>query len=564
MSCTSFRQAWRRALRIATLGIAALVSGCGGGEGGSGGDSGPRASLLRSPSEVIKPYVWFFSDFENTPAGFQAQLDYGDPLRVTTLLMQDWLARRDLATTAARIDQVVAKWRLDQPNPRLDYTFAYGRLPAGWWSGMDSWSFPMFLVGLWQETGVEVYRTLASRMIASASRDVAQGGVVWRGDEGCWFSEYAWPGMTEGDEFRVLNGHLYALQAIRMIASATGDAALDALYACGVRATKARSGQFAMGTDWLRYMLQPAVINQTHYVIFESMQFDALSRLDPDPFFAEQAALRRTLLARHFPVHLRTGPSGGRIFLSAVGAPHPYSLDTYDLSLDCTDGTITETHAISGLLDIERATASNVFIDAPTALNPATARCRVEADYVGKRHLLYEAPVVSSVADAAAGEGIAFALDATLDAYTTATGAITIDPTRRTTADGEAASYLDTQGRLVFTLPAALPWGAGELLALDFSADGALAIGIGVMSEGVEYFRYYPQTPGGHKVAVLLSPLGFDGGEHIRQIERLTVYVYTDRQPEAVHMEGARLRKLANPMQLFEYFRQEGPVFDVE
>lgn len=553
----------RRFIRVLSglLAVLALAS-CGGSDDTS--QRTERNFLFTADAEVIKPFIWFFADFDNTEAGFDAQLDYGDPFRATTLLMQDWLKRRDVSTTSARVEKMIAKWRLDQPDGKLNYTFAYGRLPVGWWSGMDSWSFPMLLLSLWQDTGNPRFKAVIDNVVAIASRDVVQGGVVWRRGDECWFSEYAWDSMALGDEFYVLNGHLYALQAIRMMAEATGSVDLKALYECGTRATKARAAEFAIGEQWLLYMLEPKTINQTHYVIYESMQLDALARLDPDPFFAAQARVRRELLARYFPVQIRTTTTGPRLFLSALGAPHPYSIDTYPLAVQCTDGTLREEHRIADPTNTNTPMADRVFLDVATSLDPATTTCRVESRYVGLAHKLYEAAPILASGDHGTGQVVQTRLEALLDAQLVDATTVSIDPARRVTLPSEPPSYLDTQGRLILTPDTPFALGDEEFVGIEFGATGALAIGVTITSNGTDYFRYYPRTLAADKTVVLLSPVGFDRGQAIRNVERLTIFVYTDQQAGPVEVRAPRLIKFAGQSDLYGYFRTASPAFYTE
>lgn len=549
--------------------LCAVLSGCGG--GGSDGRSvseddglAPNVLLASAPGE-IKPFIWFFANFDNSESGFQAQLDYGDPFRATTLLIQDWLKRRDVPTTVARVDKIVAKWRLDEPDGKLTYTFAYGRLPAGWRSGMDSWSFPMLVLSLWQETGEPRFKALADKLIATASKNVAEGGVVWRDDKGgCWFSEYAWDGMSPADEFSVLNGHLYALQAIRMMARATARKALYDLYDCGLRATKDRANGFEIGKQWVRYMLNPSTINQTHYVIYETMQLDALSQLDPDPFYAEQATLRRKLLQRYFPVYMRMDKTGNRLMMSALGAPHPYSIDTYALALRCRDGKLEERHAITNPTDTRTPIPDRVFLDEATALDPATTSCSIEAQYVGLTQALFDTAVVPLAGPTGNGQVIDARFEAILDAQLLGPDKAVVDPARRSTDPAGPSSYLDTQGRLIFTPAAPIAWSDADLLGIEFGVSGEIAVGVSITSNGSEYFRYYPHIPANAKTVMLLSSVGFDGGDAINSIDKITVFVYTDRQPLPVTVSSIRLLKFANQAELYGYFRAEAPSFHTE
>lgn len=541
--------------------FALTLAGC---QNGDMAKAPPRSPILQSPTEILRPYVWFYSDFDNSDAGFEKQLDYGDPFRVTTLLIQDWTANHDRNRIERRIASVVSKWNLDQEGGRLSYTFDYGKLKAGWYSGMDSWSFPMLLVGLWQETGNLNYRRLAEGLIAAAARDVTSGGTVWRSERGCWFSEYAWDGMSQDDEFHVLNGHLYALQAVRMLATALDAPALAALYRCGVEGTKARSAEFLPSGGWPFYMLNPQTIDQTHYVIYETMQFDALHALDPDPFFKEQASARREVLRRHFPVYARVVTGVNRIAISAVGAPHPYSIDTYALELECSDGNTTEHHSLPNPTDVKRPVVERAMLDVVTHLDSATTRCRVTAEYVGHRLVLYEAPVRVLPDPVAPGVEITVRHEALFDAWSPDGQRIVIDPERRHGEPGMPETYLDTQGRLVLTPVAPIPFGRDDLLGFEFEADGPLRLGVTLQSKAHDYFRYYPATPAGERVLVLLSPLGFDGGAQIESIERLVFFFYTDQQKQPVVLTPTRVSVFRNGVELREYFRLRDPSFYTE
>jgi len=524
----------------------------------------PVNFLLREGPEILRPYVWLNASLVNTDASFQKELDYGDPLRVTTLILDEWIARRDEKKIGTRINQIIDKWKLLEPDGHLNYTFSYGRLQAGWWSGMDSWEFPMLLTGLWQETGRQDYKALAEKLIARASRKVTDGGTVWREADGCWFSAYAWKGMKVADEFRVLNGHLYALQAVKMLARALGDKNLEELYQCGVKGTKAYSKQFPLGDKWVLYMLHPKTINQTHYVIFETMQFDALAALDSDPFFRDQAKQRRALLQRHFPVHARTVAGVNYLTVSALGAPHPYSIDTYALYLECSDGSRQAKFAIPNPTDTRLPVVQRAMLNTPTDLDVAKTKCRVDAEYVGKRFTIYEAPVVVLKGVAVPGHAKDFAVEASLDAVPGPSGSFIVDPARRSSPIGSPDTYLDTQGRLVITPRASIAITANKLVGIEFDANGPLKVGVMIVSSGREFFRYYPATLAGERTLVLLSPLGFDGGEKMTSLDRLTMYIYTDQQKRSVTITPRKLIIFNNQVELYEYFKRVNPNFYTE
>lgn len=550
--------------RILAVALLCVMVACGGSGSSGGSKTGTGEFIFASDPKVIQPFVWFFSDFDNSDAGFDAQLAYGDPMRVTTLLIQDWVAHHDLDTMKTRVAKVVDKWHLDQPGGKLTYLFPYGNIPAGWWSGMDSWSFPMLLIGVWQETKEPSFKDLADKLIAIAAKPVADGGVVWQDGNGCWLSEYVWPGMSESDEYHVLNGHLYALEAVRLIANATQRSDLQTLYECAVTGTKAKAPDYKLQDRWLRYMLNPSVINQTHYVIFETMQFDALAGLDSDTFFSDQATEHRRLLQSYFPVNFVSSGGTSRLMMSAIGAPHPYSIDTYPLYLSCSDGVITEDHSIPRPGDTAIPVEQRAFMNDPTLLNPDTAHCTVESRYVDLAVRLFDAPVTKLSNPVVPGAVVGADLSAILDAYMTNSQTVVIDPSRRVSPPGDPENYLDTQGRMTFSLPANLGLDSTEYLGIDFGANGPLAVGVTLVSGGVEYFRYYPKTDAGDHTLILLSPIGFDGGEAIRSIQQVTVYFYTDAQTQIVTLTNPRLIKFANQAEIQQYFVETAPTFHTE
>ena len=526
-----------------------------------GSTRGSANVLLHAHTDVAKPFVWLYPDCDDEASGFQARLEGGDPLQATTIATACWLKTRDIALAEQRVEQIIEKWQLDEPGKFLDYKYAYNGLKPGWRSGMDSYSFPLLLVSVWQETGNDRYLQLARRLLDHAGKDVTDGGLVWRETNGCWFSEYAWDGMTADDEYHVLNGHLYALQAVRMIAEAIRDQELHSLYECGLAATKARAEEFKIGTQWARYMLRPSTINPVHYLIIETMQFDAMVRLDPDSFYAEQAALRRNLLNKYFPVRFVAGEDGSRLWLSALGAPHPYWIDTYPLYLTCRDGAITEVHAIRQPRDESAPLQQRVFLDAPTELDPDKAVCRVESRYAGHAQMLYESPVLVLREPVAPGRYLDASIAASLDAQLMDSGEVLIDPKPTFTVPPAPTSYLDTQGRLTFTLESPVQWPDEGLIGFEFSTDGSLSLGVVVTSSGKQYFRYLPPVHASERAVVLLSPVGFNGGDGISNVENLVIFFYTDKQERPVMLKYPRLVSFANQAELYRYISTVAPDF---
>lgn len=543
------------------------LSGCSGGSGNSpntGAVTPVAPPLFTQFSATMKPYLWFqMRGYDGSDDAFQKILVTATPLQAIFQLISDLAAGKDTRASAARADLMIAKWHLDQPGAKLTYA-AYQSLAAGWWSAMDEWAFPMLLVDLWQTTGNERYKTIAMRMMDESRKSVSEGGTVWRDSNGCWFSEYAWPGMKASDDYHVLNGHLFALQAVGMLARSLNDVALNELYDCGVKGTKYRANAYSIPGYWQRYELNPPVIEQTHYLIFETIQFDALFTLDPDPFFNDQASLRRDLLKKYYPLLAHTTASGTSIFLSAVGPPHPYIVDTYPLQVDCTDGSQNAKFAVNQSPGSNTPVRQNAFLDAPFTLNLNTTHCSVDAAYAGLKVKLYDSqpPVLDPAYPA--GEGISYTFLAMLDAVAQPDGSVTIDPSRRVTPPSSNPSYLDVQGRLVLTPDAPFNWPADRMLGFDFDADGVLALGVSIISHGTEYFRYYPRSQIGDHNLLLLSRLGIDGGEHIDTVDQLILYIYTDKQTKIVHMRPHGLIRFNSQLELYGYLMDVDPLFPHE
>jgi hypothetical protein len=407
------------------------------------------AKVFDHDVDTLKPYVWLNSEYQLTPDGYQERLDYGDPNILTMMLFRQYFNEKDVEKLMSGVDKIIRKWELNSPNGHLNYTFSYGKLPAGWRSGMDTWSFPLLLIALWQETNNSQYRDLALKLIKSAQREAPDGGTLWRlGADRCWFSEYAWDGMGLKDEYYVLNGHLLALQSIKMLADATGDTDLKRLYKCGFNAAIHLADKFAIGDTWALYMLNPPTINQTHYLIYETMQFDALYKLDKHDFFKNQAALRRSLLKRHFPIYVNFNERGRKLIFSAVGAPHPYSIDTYPLSIECTGGSIVAKFELRHPTDKNNSISKRAMFIADTKL-PADAACKVVATHAGRQLLLFETSPVLLKGIVEPGRVVPHIQSAQFDAVSTEKG-VSIIPDRRVSKQGEPLDYLDTQGRITF------------------------------------------------------------------------------------------------------------------
>lgn len=243
-------------------------------------DSPPK--MLAAGTDVeLAPFLWSWMDpVTFNEEGLQKTAAKKDPLRPFFLafrLLTIYEKTKDPA--ALESAKRALDFMLDEYQPatreaegtRWFYGFDYDRgIKAPWWSGMDGFFGPMTLYAGWQVTGNERYREAAIKSAKLMLRQPSDGGALWRDGEDCWISEYSWKGITRDKEYHVLNGHLWGLQALYMLAEASGDKELKDAYQCARHGTISRLPQFYNKTDtWTWYQLVPRVINPTHYNIIE-------------------------------------------------------------------------------------------------------------------------------------------------------------------------------------------------------------------------------------------------------------------------------------------------------
>ena len=170
-------------------------------------------------------------------------------------------------------------------------------------------------------------------------------------------------------------------------------------------------------------------------MIYEIIQFDALNELDPQPFYREQAEIRRSLLKKHFPVYMHRNHEGVQLIFSAVSAPHPYSIDTCPISIECSDGKIKETHELTDPRNQTLMVHERAMISHFSNLSSGSTVCKVYANFAENRLELFESPPVLLSGDIGAGEEISYDLTAQFDAVACG-NKVCIDPERRVSPDG--------------------------------------------------------------------------------------------------------------------------------
>lgn len=198
-----------------------------------------------------------------------------------------------LSSTVEHTEHGDAVWR-------YPIRFAYGLAP-GWLSAMAQARVAVVLKAASlcgpTEPTARRYGDLARGALGVFSRTVYQGGVVVpvgsRG--GVWFEEYAQPGVQPP---LVLNGHIYALLALRDLQSSDLAIPLDKLVDQGITALRERIEMYDR-TFWSMYD-QAGTLANGNYQALHARQMGQLADWLNDPEFARYE--RRFTFQRLIPL----------------------------------------------------------------------------------------------------------------------------------------------------------------------------------------------------------------------------------------------------------------------
>lgn len=477
-------------------------------------------------------------------------INRGEPLNASWYVWYHYHRFRDADAAVRDLNKIINAWDLYETH-QLTYKDPWNNIPAGWWSSMDMMLLPMTLIEVGNNTENEDFIELGKKMINLAIKSPEQGGSLWPDTgNGCWFSEYSWPGMDrEVDEYFVLNGHLFSLTALKIMADALKDPDLQDIYECGAKATKLLADKFANDKDWPRYMLVPNTINPPHYVIFEMIQFQDLYRLTGDGFYEEQRVKRSEVIKRQYPVYRVTGKGREFLFFSSIGAPHPYNPDLFSTSLRCLTNKDSPLEARQ-IGSVEHWKNNFQFIDISNTSIKSCEVYSVRSD--GVEHALYSTNAPIDVNDDLPIE-LTYSTEATLDAYRGSSGSISIHPLRQSSDAGEA-SYLDTEGRITVKF-SQQPLSDRTLLGLEIRSSSDIKIGILYWQGERVISRYYPIVKRDVNNLLVVSHLGFDDAHTIDAVDQITIRVYTDNLQENVDLELGKLFIFNNQHELYNVLK---------
>lgn len=273
----------------------------------------PGDMIVGGTDEELAPFLWNWMDqMSYTEEGLQQTAAKQDPLRPFFLAFRLLVEyKRSGSEDALRSGLRAIDFMIDEYEPadrdtsgyKWYYGFDYEGISAPWWSGMDAMFGPMAIYAAYELTGSEKYREVAISSAKRALTSPVDGGVLWRDGNGCWLSEYVWSGMAQEDEYYVLNGHLWGLQALYYLARQTGDAELEEAYNCSRDGVVSRQADYSFASGaWTKYQLNPPVINPTHYDLIEFAQFRSMLALTNDPAYEPMMRERADAFQKAYPL----------------------------------------------------------------------------------------------------------------------------------------------------------------------------------------------------------------------------------------------------------------------
>jgi len=494
---------------------------------GSAADLGNIVDLYRDHPEIAATYLTFSNT--NDEELFDEQVALGHPTFATGQALSAWLIESDTELAVRRAEKMIDTWNLRDANApaKLNYKFDYvvngQTLPAEeWWSAMSDFSFPILLVGLWQETKNLEYKEIAERLVLQALKPVDEGGAVWPVGGNCWLSEYAWEGMTQSDELWVLNGAMYALVSLGLLSSSLDSEALSAAFSSCAHGTMTKFPDFLEDSAWPLYMLHEPTINQPHYVTFEITLLDALFRITGEEAFSDQATLRRGMLGRNYPIVGIRENQKNRIVFTQNAGPHPYLPDLRFTELTCTDSQIVQKFRLTS----PRASPfsyEKAFLDEETDLNLEQTTCDVFETRSPEHYkvpIMLNQPVLVSE-NFSADPFVPSSAEGTLNVNRIAARTFSLKPL----GDANPAKPTSAQSRINVTPDASINLRKDasheSLFGFTISADVDVNLRLVVFDGDLSCSRTYPSITAGEDNLVLLSLAGFKDCAEVNSVDSI-------------------------------------------
>ncbi|RME30782.1 MAG: hypothetical protein D6800_01510 [Candidatus Zixiibacteriota bacterium] len=411
------------------------------------------------------------------------------------------------------------------------YPEPYNTLPANWWSAMDNAAVGLLAHQAYLLTRNADYLDRAHRALETMLLPPQSGGSLLElPDGGCWLSEYTWPEVTPDSELYVLNGALYALQALLMVSPDLEGEPFRTQITCIQETLQSVAGRFHYPDGrWTFYSLNPRPkANPSHYMLFEIAQFDALFKLTRDSFYNQEAAFRRNAMVSQYRPVWR--PETQELFFSRIGGPEPYLLDIYDPELICRQAE----HLDWDHFELPVAGVDSFFSAAFYRMRygePEACTLRV-----------YEEPSHSEITIAAFPQPVSPALweephhlitrisRILFDAVPGTKGTIDVLPSRMARPDSPD-HYYNSQGRvyLQFENPvSAAAYAAFGILLDQMSPPHDLILAFDLIdSQGATSYRDYRRLCAHPRYLLLIPSVGGTGSRALTDISEISVIIRT-------------------------------------
>lgn len=515
-----------------------------------------RKPLAGMSDIELAPFQWSWMDpVSFDEEGLQKTAAKKDPLRpfflAFRLLVDHEKTGQERSLTSAKR---VMDFMLDEYQPatreaegtKWFYGFDYDRgIKAPWWSGMDGFFGPMTLFAGWQATGDERYRDAALKSAKLMLREPTEGGVLWRDGDSCWISEYSWKGITRDKEYHVLNGHLWGLQALYMLADASGDKELKEAYQCARKGTLDRLPEFYNPAgSWTWYQLVPKVINPTHYNILETAQFRAMAAITGDKAYKEPEQRRIAAFKQAYPLYLLKTKNGLQVQFSMIGAPNAYWTDTYPVTVSCKVGNKTISTTNSDAYST-KPMHERMVLRLPVSKAPSACSVSVRSSMDISMYTQHKFKTIDGTSE----DRLTINPVASMQGVITPEGSIHITPSK-----GEAA--VAGEARVSFDVDRDLSESETVGIIINSSEDSQL----GIVLDGANGKRatsYYPILKGGKDNIVIFNKLGFDKGSELEgHIASIILRFYTKPNTKDLDVKIKEVTVIRNPSNLESFLKR--------
>jgi hypothetical protein len=516
--------------------------------------------IMTLPDQQLAPYFWGkIEEADYTPQGLADISAKKDPL---ALFVVAFRALHQFKVTGSQnyleASEHILDFMLDDYEPavrgpngtRWYYGNDYGAIKAPWWSGMDAMLGPLTLYTASELNGNARYREEAIKSARLVLGSPDKGGILWNDDGKCWLSEYSWNGIQRDQEYQVLNGNLWALQALFLLAKATGDPILSDAYACGHAGFVANTDRFYRdGGEWTSYSLNPPDINPVHYNTLEFVQLTAMYLLTGDGAYQTAAQRRQKIFATAYPLSLIGADGQMEVIFSMVGAPHPYWTDTYPVTVSCWVTGHEIKRFNDRTFDAKFALRDRLVVSVPVRSRPT--KCSVTL-HTPTPVLMYEQ--TEFTVENQTQETLPISLNVMFDAVSVDGGLVHVRPSHEERLGIHSSN---DEARISMAVDAAIS--NQDILALAVTVPVTVDLAILIEDEiGNVATRYYLPLTGGRRNLVLLNRLGFQDNDVLaKKIKTISLRLFTNSAMPQFDVELDHFTVLRTPAEIRDWFIDE-------